>query len=282
MKSIFNSGMFRVLLILFFGGIALTIFGIIEIKDSKATPLDFNSMTVDDLKVGSVVEGDIYYNLDAYETVESKTNGKTTSTEYRYLVPFGDEEFIGVATSKSEIISQFDTQANETFDYLDGKIDETSTIIHFKGKIVKMDSEDYGYFTDAVKEMGYTDNEVKDLCPEYYIQIREFGQGGIILIIGIIMVAIAVILCLFIVRKGNKPVPANTTKQSFQDAGQGQFPEPGVMPGQAQQPGGYQNPGQAQQPGGYPNPGQAQQMGGYPNQGGYQNPGNYQNPNGPQ
>ena len=232
MKSIFNSGFVKIILITLVLGVLCTIFGWIEYSDSKKTPLDINTMSDSQIEKGAIVEGDIYYNFGVFETVENKRNGRTESTYYRYVIPVGEESYMGVQVTDSSMLAEMDKQTDETYDMMDGKIEDTTTTVHIKGKIVKMDNEDYGYFKDFMSSGGFTDDEIDKWGKEYYIQIRDFGQAKTLFIIGIVCLLISAALIVATVLKGRRLAPQppqNFGGQSFaQQQGMGQ--QPGMAP----------------------------------------------------
>jgi len=262
MKSIFNSNLFKIIVVLLALGIFCTIFGFIELADSKKTPIDLATMTDDQIEKGAIVEGDIHYNFGIFETVENKRNGRTESTYYRYVIPVGSESYMGIQFTDKSSISSMDTQTNETFDMMDGKIEDTTTTVHVKGKIVGMDKEDAGYFKEFMKIYGYSDDEIAQYGKEYYIVIREFDQYKPLIAVGIVSLIIAAVLIFLTVARGKKTAPQNP--QNFGGQGFGQISGgPGMdqqagmgqpqdfnqyfaqQPGDAQAP---QQPGDAQAP----------------------------------
>ena len=204
MKHIFRSGFFKVIAIFLVVGVLCTIFGFIELADSKKTPIDLATISDDQIEKGAIVEGDIYYNFGVFETVENKRNGVTESTYYRYVIPVGEESYMGIQITDKSMIATMDTQTNETYDMMDGKIEDTTTSVHVKGKIVGMDKEDAGYFKDFMSSGGFTDDEISQYGKEYYIQIRNFDQAKPLLAIGIIALIIDAVLIILTVSKGKK------------------------------------------------------------------------------
>ena len=290
-KSIFRSGFFKVFIICLLGGLAFVVIGAIEVADSKKTPIDINTLTKDDIKAGVIVEGDIYYNFGVCETIESKRNGKTESTSYRYVVPLVDDTMFTVnvndGSSNASLIADFDRQTDETYDLLDGNIEDTTTVVHVKGKINKMGNEDYGYYKDFLKSGDYTDDEISTYGSEYYLVIKDFSEGPLIMIFGLVFVGIAVLIGFLSIRKSKKAAanatPAGTfpSQNSFAQAGMGQqggMPQPGMpQPGMQQM-----NPQQgqfAQQPQQFTQ--QPQQFAQQPDQFAQQAPQGYQQNNDP-
>lgn len=211
MKSIFKSGFFKVILLLLAGGITCLVLGGMDYSDSRKTPINFNEMKDSDFQKGAIIEGDLYYNYGIFETIENKRNGHTESTNYRYIIPMGDESYVGIQFTNADEVALMDKQTDETYDMMDGKIEDTTTVIHFKGKVCKMDNEDYGYFKDFMKSGGFSDDEIAQYGSEYYIQVRKFGEGPLIMILGIVFLVIDAVIIAVIISKAKKmtaPQPA--------------------------------------------------------------------------
>ena len=218
MKKIFNSGLFRVILAFLIIGIMLIVFGASDFIDSRKTPLNLNEMSATQFEKGVIVEGDIYYNLGVFETIEHQRNGVTESTDYRYVIPVGEESFMGLEAMNSEMVASLDAQTDETYDYLEGKIDDTTTVVHITGKIEKMDDEDFGYFKDFLVDSGYDAKDVDELDLKYYVDAKTFGKASFLLIVGIIFILVdaVIIFFLFKPKKNIAPAPSSTSMgQSF-------------------------------------------------------------------
>ena len=77
-----------------------------------------------------------------------------------------------------------------------------------------MSKEDYGYFVDFMKSGGFTDEEISQYGSEYFIQVRLFGQGKYIMIIGAVLFIIGVIILVITISKSRGPKPAPMAPQS--------------------------------------------------------------------
>lgn len=257
-KSIFRTGFFRIILICLVGAIFCIAFGAIEFADSKKTPIDINELTKDDIKAGVIVEGDIYYNFGVCETIESTRNGRVESTTYRYVIPLADDTLFTISIVDSDknkdTIAQLDKQTDETYDVVMGTLDDTTTIVHIKGKISKMGSEDYGYYKDFLKSGEYTEDEISTYGSEFYLTVRDFGQAGVIFIVGLVFLAVAVLLIFVSIRSAKKqagavpPSGTYTSQSSFAQTGMNQqMPQPGMPQPGIPQPGMNQQFGQQPQ-----------------------------------
>ena len=203
--NFFNSNLFRIILILLVIGVMLTAFGVSDFIDSRKEPIKYEELTATQLKKGAIIEGDIYYNLGQFETIEHQKNGVTQSTDYRYVIPIGDDFYAGFEALNNEMVTSLDTQTDETYDYLDGKIEDTTTVVHFTGKVQKLNDEDYGFFKEMMVDyLGFTESEFTEKCPKYLIEAREFGKTTPLMFVGIILLLIAIGLIVFVVLQFKK------------------------------------------------------------------------------
>ena len=235
------------------------IFGVIGGNGVAATNKLLELIEVEYTKKGAIVEGDLYYNFGIYEEIQTKTNGATTSTSYRYVIPLGDASYVGLGCALQDTIAELDKQTDETYDYLDGKIDDTETVIHFKGKVEKMDSKDYGFFKDFMTSGGYSEEEIEKYGSQLYIQIKPMTEGPLIMILGAGLFIIGLILLIVMILKIKKmSAPAN-----MYDGSQADYDQPlqnhadfGTVPDPAdynamQNPQMTQNPAAPQSPADY-------------------------------
>ncbi|MCM1333489.1 MAG: hypothetical protein NC084_03315 [Bacteroides sp.] len=190
-------------------GFILTLLGVMftfmtrrDVIDNMKTPLNYNLMSASDVKEGAVVEGNLFVNYGSYE--EQYTTGtfgnKTGSSSYWYLIPVGDEEFMGIYTGNSDLIATLNRQTDETYALLNEETDADPTVVHFKGKIVKMDSEDETYFRNGMLELGFTPEEIEQYGIKSYIKIIFFDNMWIPFAIGIValLAGIAILIIMFI------------------------------------------------------------------------------------
>ena len=106
MKQIFNSRLLKLFIVLIVGGAIFFVLGLLDFIDSNKTPIDYNTMTEDQVQKGAIVEGDIYYNYGPFEQIDTKENGRTTGTSYRYVIPVGEEGYVGIDISNKDTIRQ--------------------------------------------------------------------------------------------------------------------------------------------------------------------------------
>ncbi|MDE7233819.1 MAG: hypothetical protein K2N29_02045, partial [Ruminiclostridium sp.] len=172
-------------------GIMLTVMSAGDVIDSFKTPVNYNFMTAADVKDGAIVEGNLLYNFGSYE--EEYTTGrfgnKVGGSSYWYLIPLigGEEEaYMGFYTGNNNLISALDRQVDETWALINDETDAQPTPIHFKGKIVKMDSEDETYFRDGLLNfLGLTLEEAQEYGIKSYIKVIFYDNIWIPLVIAI-------------------------------------------------------------------------------------------------
>ena len=113
----------------------------------------------------------------------------------------------------SEMVASLDAQTDETYDFLDDKIDDTTTVVHVTGKIEKMDDEDFGYFKEFLTDFGYDAQEIEDIDLKYYVDAKTFGNASFLMIVGIIFLLVDGVILFFLFRKPKQkiaPAPSST------------------------------------------------------------------------
>lgn len=175
-----------------------------DVIDSFKTPLNYNLMDASEVKDGAVVEGNLFANYGSYEEqyMTGRFGNRTGSTSYWYLIPIGEEEYMGFYTGNKELIATLDRQADETWAAWNEETDAQPTVVHFKGKIVKMDNEDETYFRNVMLELGFTLEEIQAYGIKSYIKVVFYDNLWIPLLIGVVaFLAGAAILVIMFIRK---------------------------------------------------------------------------------
>ena len=214
-KRLFYTKFFKLALLLLIASVFLLIFGTVEVIDDNTKPIDYNTMTVSQLKKGAIVEGDLLFNLGNYEEIEHTRNGSVESVDHCYVIPVGENSYAGILSREDNVVAELNKQTNETFQLLNGETDSTSTVIHFKGKVTEMTDEDYKYFCEYLTSIGFTDSEIDELGCKYYINIRKFGEGYIGLIIGGVLLVAAIVLILLSVKDVKKMLRTATGGDTY-------------------------------------------------------------------
>ena len=214
-KKFFNTRFSIMALTVLILSIGVLVVGIKEIINENKKPIDFATMKESQLEDGAIVEGDLKYNLGNYEQIEHTRNGSTESVDYCYVIPVGEKGYAGILSNDETTTADLDKQTTETFKMLNGETDSTQTVIHFKGMVDEMTDEDYGYFSDYLKDIGFTDSEIDELGCKYCIHIRSFGSGKILIIVGVVALVIAVILILICLGDAKKLAQRATGNQTY-------------------------------------------------------------------
>lgn len=179
-------------------GIFFLGFGGFSLFKSNQTPIDYYDLTKANVKPGLMVEGDIYCNFGVYEESYSTSYGiKDKSSEvWYYVIPCGEEEYMGLAVSANELGTALDKQTEQSYDYMDGTTNVNPDLVHIKGAVTKMDNEDMGYFKEFLASGGYSDSEIEQLMVPYYITDGSYSQATTFLIIGVVGLAVGIVLIL--------------------------------------------------------------------------------------
>lgn len=186
-----------------FSALVIMVFGIVMIVISAGEMSDYAkkgeylaSLRLEDIKEGMMIEGDLPYNYGCYEQVQ-KENGKEGFGFY-YLIDVGDEGFMGLYTAVDDLIEKLDAQ----YAALESSPDGTNIpVVHFKGKVTKMDSEDSRLYQQALLGVGLSYDFVESSCLKLYIKCVDTGSHPVILIIGIAATVIGLVLLLVFIRR---------------------------------------------------------------------------------
>ncbi|MCM1161061.1 MAG: hypothetical protein NC412_07540 [Roseburia sp.] len=116
------------------------------------------------------VEADIYAIMDyyAYTTEDGKT------TEKEYIIPVGEESYIGLVVKKSNL-DQCDKIVQQTLDYMNGESEEISNVLHVKGTILPMSEDSLKYYKQYYEAIGWSEEELKAFLP-YYLKVDYIGS----------------------------------------------------------------------------------------------------------
>ena len=150
--------------------------------------------------VGEFVHAEAMFILDAFASEESKTNGITSKKDVYYYVILNNRDAVAVKVGSKDLIAIMDKGTQDTFDYLDEKIDYFDDI-PVEGKLKRLtDAELIGYFDEASDEYGFNGENSK-ITPRYYvIDATELRMEKVLLyivlplavIIGVAVIAAAV------------------------------------------------------------------------------------------
>ena len=119
---------------------------------------------------GAYVEDDIYLFYTPYlEELYGENRYNAETTGIQYLVDFDEELFMGLSVHKDRL-----DEANAMMDacekYFDGKLpEEDIPVLHVKGSIRAMDSEEKGYYMDLAEG----DAELESIMLPYYLDVNR-------------------------------------------------------------------------------------------------------------
>jgi hypothetical protein len=184
-----GAGIIALLIILFVAGQSF-------LKLAKG-PQDLYQLTVDQLP-NSYVEGDINVILGAYaEYYVENDDGTEEITDNYYIIPVGEEEFVGLAVNKEDF-GTADQIYNETYDYMMGYRDDLSTSMKVTGTINKMEDEVYEFYEEWFMTSGILENPTKEkferVALPYVLEIDKVGKLDTYIVY--LLAALSVILVL--------------------------------------------------------------------------------------
>lgn len=176
-------------------GIIMTVMVAGDLIDNAKTPADYSTLEMEDFKAGMMVEGDLPYNYDSYETVIREKNGVNEVVGYYYLIDAGEDGLMALYTPQKQLIKQLDAQYKQ--------FSRASTLaeladiepVHFKGKVTKMDSDDKKILEQYLEDYE-GDKETIDL----YISVTA-GTPGFLLPIGIVLTLLGLLFAFLFVRR---------------------------------------------------------------------------------
>lgn len=195
-KKAIKSSLFLCILLIG-GGLVLTVWHAMNVYYVFAGYADFSELRPEQIR-SQLVEVDVKANYD-YFMSEYEYNSKTKqsrTTHYYYVIYTGDENDMDYRYMSIKVPAQYQRRMDEmkenTFQQM------LSDPIHFRGKIRKLDSEEYGYFQEYFQEQGWSAQEIEEGTLPYYIDAYDgsnsmdgayvilFGVGVGLLIWGIV------------------------------------------------------------------------------------------------
>lgn len=121
--------------------------------------------------------------LEEYEY--NKDTHYRRTTDLYYIIWTGDDYATDFRYMTVKVPASFEKQMEAMADNTAREV--LSEPINIFGKIKKLGSEEYSYFTDSLKEAGWSDEEIKEYTLPYYIDYYESKGGtraGAILLFG--------------------------------------------------------------------------------------------------
>lgn len=153
--------------------------------------------------------------LGAYMDIFSTDGNTNTSTikSSSYVIPTNDEKLMGISIFKSDI-EMADQIVNETYDWLEDKIEYPSSYLEVKGTLRKMDDEEYRYFVKAMEYLGYTTEEIDDFVIPYVLKQGYIGRlnDNTVTVLGIASIGLALFAIYSLIRAFNGSYQKNILK----------------------------------------------------------------------
>ena len=185
-------------------GIGLIIYGTILSINLRQPPVDLYNVDWNTLHANQHVEMDVDFLMDCY--MEYEKDGKVTSAFYVMPEFKEDEEglyfghFMGVAATSSEF-AKFDTIVDKSYEWWGNEDAEwnTTDLVHVDGYLRKMSANDKKYMTEYLQEIGYSDEDIKQLISPYVLMKNKditWGTllgGALMAVVGGVFLAITII-----------------------------------------------------------------------------------------
>lgn len=128
---------------------------------------DLNALQ--DKEIGKmVVEGDVYFLVDYYSYVEE--GGEITEKDY--LLPVGEQSFIGLVAETGDL-TELDDIMQQSQEYMMEERDVIEKSVHVRGTIVEMPEEQLQYYKEYYGELDWGGEEI--FLP-YCIQLNTIGR----------------------------------------------------------------------------------------------------------
>ncbi len=212
MERFFKSISIGVLLLFLAGGF-LTVAGGRHVLTSLKSETTFEELVEEELKSGMHIKGDVPNTIGCfgYEETTRETSGgahiSTKISKYFYAVSVGDK-VVGVEIMPDNN-DGMEALLEETYEYLVNGGAEPSTKVTVEGKLTVMDEELKGLFDDYLLESGYTQEEITAMGDVYFVDFISFGNMRIMFIIGIVLLAIAILIFVIKFRKIGRMMAAS-------------------------------------------------------------------------
>ena len=183
-------------------GIVVTVLGFVSMDQAHTPPFPLEELNETNIEKDIIVEGDLNYNLGAFEEEYSKINGVKILSTFKYVIPLGDDGYIGLQSC--EFVEELDKQSSETYDLWSGESNSYPKAIHIKGQVTKLSGKSLKYLKKYMTEMGMTSDEVDKCVYPYYIAVNDYDEWSKLAVLGPIMIVIGAIMWFVISVLGKK------------------------------------------------------------------------------
>ena len=190
-----------IVLVLLVGGIIFLVISIKQKAEFNAPRKNLETVTVDELREGVFVEGDIYelwsefaYTEESKSTLGVEHDKKTTDRYFALPLEYsfyeGSPMFVAICTRNSSEISKMRTMAKEADNYYKNGT-ELSTSIHFVGKVQALKGEYLDFFKEYLAwDLGVSEAEAAQYYKPYVIRSWKEDNSTPGIIIGAVMAAL--------------------------------------------------------------------------------------------
>lgn len=153
---------------------------ILVIKDGVKAVLggthNLDEMTADQIKPGMLVEGTVYGIYDYYAYTEETENGKTKVVSTEYLIPVGEQEYMGLYTT-AKYHDACEALMYSSWDYLNDKTDTIEGQFTVKGTVLPLEGDSLKFYKEYVGYDDMTPEQQADFLL-YYINIDSLGTNS--------------------------------------------------------------------------------------------------------
>lgn len=154
-------------------------------KVESSQPIDFNTIDTEQMEEGTLVDGGIQYVVDTIASAH--ISGIGGGTFNYYLVPIQSQRYIIVATSDKATIGTFYDIYEETCQFLNDEIEDTSTSVTIEGELLSLDTDLKSMLYSWNNTTGYfSTTSIMDEVLPYVIYTQDFSAvefGGIMAIV---------------------------------------------------------------------------------------------------
>lgn len=170
-KKAIKSSLFLCILLIG-GGLVLTLWHAMNVYYVFAGYANFVELKPEQIR-SQLVEVDVETNFGyfMYEYEQNSKTHQTRTTHYYYIIWTGDNYTEDYRYMAIKVPAQYQRRMEE----MAGNTSQNllSDPIHFRGKIRKLDGEEYAAFREYFQDAGWSDQEIEDMTLPYYISAYD-------------------------------------------------------------------------------------------------------------
>lgn len=157
-------------------------------KITFGTTVDINTNDTSQYTKDTMACGTVYYTID--------TIANANDTIYYYLVPTKSEKYLVVATSNQTQIDTLNTIALQTYEYLNGELQGTTTNLEVEGRLSDMDGDLQSMLYSWCKSTNYfgdeTTSEISQQVLPYVLYCQDWQSIKTISILAIVVIVLGI------------------------------------------------------------------------------------------